>query len=92
MSWNEFTASLAPEMLNVGEDAVRDREMCAVDLSFPISFLGPRDKSSYLRPKSDMWMENPCAAQTETLAFSIFLMTAAAQVLQCQLTRTLNYP
>jgi hypothetical protein len=39
MSWNGFVASLTPERLNVGEDALRDSEICAVGLSITISFL-----------------------------------------------------
>src|SRR5947209_3577005 len=39
MSRNGFVASLAPDTLNVGEDAVRESEICAVGLGSPISFL-----------------------------------------------------
>jgi hypothetical protein len=44
MSWKGLAGSLAPEMLNVGDEAVKDNEMCVVGLvQRSVSFLMPRD-------------------------------------------------
>jgi hypothetical protein len=42
MNWNGLVASLAPEMLNLEEDALREIEICACGLIFPVSLVGQR--------------------------------------------------